>query len=376
MATVEILRPAPYGPSVDLPAPYPGATKFPLSLAPARRPEPSSSLLEDIVAEVQQLSVSGRIRDLLDRHGAIYFQDLGLRDAQGFSQFAHAFGFAPHEDIGNPVRRTILAPNVATANEGPNTMPVYPHNEFGLSPHYPDYVFFYCLSPPETGGETPLNNSVILLNHLQARHPEFISELERRGGVKYTLFYPSSSRTQTSSPGTTVLQAYGAHVLEDDDTETARQKIEREIKRLPTATWEWENITETNKLGDLRVWQVLPAVRTHPRTGQKVFFNNAVSRFLNALDKGTLEPPHFGSGTAEGKGNSSSYQPPCFYGDGGLIPREYLDSAVEFIKETRAMVRWQRGDVVLIDNFAVQHAREPWTGDRRLLASLWDEIGK
>ncbi|KAL2018684.1 hypothetical protein VTK56DRAFT_519 [Thermocarpiscus australiensis] len=360
MAAPAVLSPAAYEPSVDLPAPYPEGTTFPFSLRPSRA-DPS---LDDIVAEIQHLTASGQIQSLLDRHGAIYFQDLGLKDAHEFSKFAHAFGFEPHEDIGNPVRRTILAPNVATANEGPNTVPVYPHNEFGLSPHYPAYVFFYCLSAPETGGETPINNSVILLDWLKKRHPEFIAELERKG-VKYQLFHRNGPRDQTSSAGTTVLQAYGQYVLDSDDTETARQKIEKEIRRLPTATWEWVNRSESNELGDLRVWQVLPAIRNHPRTGQPAFFNNVVSRFLNALRTGTLLPPHISS---EGK-----YLPPCFYGDGSLIPREYLDSAVEFIEQTRAMVTWKKGDVILIDNHAVQHAREPWTGDRKLLASLWDE---
>ena len=55
-----------------------------------------------------------------------------------------------------------------------------------------------------------------------------------------------------------MLQAYGRTVLDTDDTETARAKIEAEIRRLPTATWEWLNQSETNELGDLRVWQVLP----------------------------------------------------------------------------------------------------------------------
>lgn len=45
----------------------------------------------------------------------------------------------------------MLAPNVATANEGPNTMPVYPHNEFVLSPHYPAYVLFFCVKAAEEG---------------------------------------------------------------------------------------------------------------------------------------------------------------------------------------------------------------------------------
>ena len=200
MATVAILQQAPYGPSVSLPAPYPEDSALPFSL----RPQPETSL-DEITAEIEAVSKSGRIEELLNQHGAIYFQDLKLKDAQEFSKFTHAFGFVPHEDIGNPVRRTILAPNVATANEGPNTMPVYPHNEFGLSPHYPAYVFFYCVSPPETGGwlfsppqpwaccvhmltwrpcvsggETPINNSVILLEQLKAKHPEFIEELEKR----------------------------------------------------------------------------------------------------------------------------------------------------------------------------------------------------
>ncbi|KAK4183503.1 hypothetical protein QBC35DRAFT_456205 [Podospora australis] len=360
MATVEILRPAPYGPSVDLPAPYPESTKFPLSFATL----PSSSL-EEVIANVRTLSASGEIRSLLNLHGAIYFQDLNLQSADDFSQFAHAFGYVPHEDIGNPVRRTVLAPNVATANEGPNTMPVFPHNEFGLSPHFPDYVFFYCVSAPETGGETPLNNSVILLDFLREKHPEFVAEVEKKG-VKYQLFHPSGPRDQTSSAGTTVLQAYGQHVLDSDAVDIARAKIEGEIRRLPTATWEWLNISEANPLGDLRVWQVLPAIQEHPHTGQKVFFNNVVSRFLNALKNETLLPPHLSKEKGE-------YLPPCFYGDGSLIPREYLDSAVEFINKTRAMVTWKKGDVVLIDNHAVQHAREPWTGNRKLLASLWDE---
>lgn len=139
--------PAPYAPSVDLPAPYPPKTTFPLSLTPT---QPDASI-EELLAAVRDLSETGQLSKILAKNGAIYFQNLGLKDAHEFSKFAHAFGWLPHEDIGNPVRRTVLAKNVATANEGPNTQPVFPHNEFGLSPHYPAYVLFYCVSAPETG---------------------------------------------------------------------------------------------------------------------------------------------------------------------------------------------------------------------------------
>lgn len=141
------LETASYAPAVRLPSSTNETSTFPLSLSPSR---PKSSLA-DILLETGELSRSGGLHKLLDQHGAIYFQNLGLKNAEEFSAFAHSFGWTAHEDIGNPVRRTIHAKNVATANEGPNTQPVYPHNEFGLSPHYPAYVLFFCLLAPESG---------------------------------------------------------------------------------------------------------------------------------------------------------------------------------------------------------------------------------
>ncbi|KAH7031485.1 uncharacterized protein B0I36DRAFT_243103 [Microdochium trichocladiopsis] len=314
-----VANPVAYKPARSLSAPYQPEVSFPLALELSKDGTSTAELTDTI----RGLAANGTIRKLLDAHGAIYFNNLGLTSPDDFSDFAHSFGWLPHEDIGNPVRRTLLARNVATANEGPNTQPVYPHNEFGLSPHYPAYVFFYCV-------------------------------YDMRQGVKYHLFYPNAPRNQTDSPGTSVLQAYGPQVLDDDDTETARKKIEREIRRLPTASWTWENQSDKNPLGDLRVWQVLPAVRQHEQTGHPAFFNNVVSRFLNAVSAGSLLPPHIN--------NDGQYQPPAFYGDGSLIPREYLDYAVAVIHETRALVTWRPGDVLLLDNHAVQHAREPWTG--------------
>jgi hypothetical protein len=272
----------PYTPQVPLSAPYPPSTTFPLALTPSNPAAPIS----EKVSAIRTLTQNNTLSSLLHAHSAIYFKDLNLTSAEEFSAFASAFGWIPHEDIGNPVRRTIHAYNVATANEGPNTQPVYPHNEFGLSPHFPKWVLFYCASAPETGmhrpypisslffvlcsvsgrdietenelgGETPINNSVILYERLLQKHPKFIAALDEKG-VKYQLFYPNTAKDQTSSPGTSVRQSYGKNVLDSDTVEEARAKIENEIRRLPTATWVWENQSADNELGDLRVWQVLP----------------------------------------------------------------------------------------------------------------------
>lgn len=148
MATAA-LQPHSYRSSIQLDYTESEPVAFPLALSPSS--DNPQLDLDDIVSEIHRVKRSGELDTLLDKHGAIYFQNLKLKNADHFSQFAHAFGWVPHEDIGNPVRRTVHAKNVASANEGPNTQPVYPHNEFGLSPHYPSYVFFYCVSAPETG---------------------------------------------------------------------------------------------------------------------------------------------------------------------------------------------------------------------------------
>lgn len=229
-----------YEPSIILPAPYQPETEFPVALSPTFSP----AEISDLVAAIKRLSYPSTIRDLLTKHGAILFKDVNIQNASEFSEFATAFGWSAHEDIGNPVRRTLLAPNVATANEGPNTQPVYPHNEFGLSPHYPQYVFFYCVSAPETGGETPINSSIVLYEQLKETVPEFLDALEdkvivlrrvSRTTARLILnrVFNTNSFIQTSH-GTTFLRPghqYCSHTARMSLTPTVWTKVEQKSKK-------------------------------------------------------------------------------------------------------------------------------------------------
>jgi hypothetical protein len=45
--------------------------------------------------------------------------------------------------------------------------------------------------------------------------------------------------------------------------------------------------------------------------------------------------------------------------------------------EIRVLHRWQKGDVLVYDNVAAQHGRQPWEGkqnDRVVFASSWDGV--
>ena len=91
---------------------------------------------------------------LLQKHGgAIVLRGFGHSSAQEFSDLAHALrlGPRPHQEVGRPPRRTVLAKGVSTANEGPPDSPIWVHNEYGWSTIYPSYVLFFALRAPDIG---------------------------------------------------------------------------------------------------------------------------------------------------------------------------------------------------------------------------------
>jgi alpha-ketoglutarate-dependent taurine dioxygenase len=91
---------------------------------------------------------------LLQKHGgAIVLRGFGPSSAQDFSDLAHALrlGPHPHQEVGRPPRRTVLAKGVSTANEGPPDSPIWVHNEYGWSTIYPSYVLFFALRAPDIG---------------------------------------------------------------------------------------------------------------------------------------------------------------------------------------------------------------------------------
>lgn len=99
-------------------------------------------------------------------------------------------------------------------------------------------------------------------------------------------------------------------------------------------------------------------------TGQPVLFNGLGGVYGRQRDREALEPPY--------KGTDGGVHLPTTFGDGSPIPQKYLERYLVIQEEIGFLVPWEEGDVALIDNYTVQHARSPWKGERSLLVSLWD----
>ncbi|KAJ4987137.1 taurine catabolism dioxygenase [Stagonosporopsis vannaccii] len=329
---------------------------FPLALQTAADWKPD---LEEAVTHLESLSKTGTIFELVQRHGgALLIRGLPIKTAEDYSRIAHAFGFAPHEEVGRPPIRTVLARNVKTANEGPPTLPIWPHNEYGWSTHNPAWLTFSCLQVPDSGGATPLISSIGLAHKLAILAPTFYQHLLEKG-VRYVYRY---GRTQvTSTTGASIFAAYGQHVLDSDDETTLRTKIEAEVKRH-------SDIFHWHDDGSLSVTHIVPIIRRHVATDLTTWFGNLTSAYGRSRHHGATQPPF--------RGDDGSYHPLPTYGDGSAIATGDLEFALRLAEEMQVDLKWQRGDVVLIDNYAVMHSRKPWKGERVVLAALWDQEGR
>lgn len=130
--------------------------------------------------------------------------------------------------------------------------------------------------------------------------------------------------------------------------------------------------------GSMLSHQRVPGVRPHPWLGRETFFNNIHNRLYYSEIHGAQAPPHVSKSEQTKQGGPVYQYPPYVAGadaaadpDSPLNP-DWIKVLNEVTAEAQVNVAWQPGDVILLDNLSVQHARRPWEGPRKLLASFWD----
>jgi hypothetical protein len=64
-----------------------------------------------------------------------------------------------------------------------------------------------------------------------------------------------------------------------------------------------------------------------------------------------------------------------YYGDGSPIEPETLNLLRRIYEDAVVDHTWNRGDVMLIDNILMVHARRPYEGERKLCVALAETLG-
>ncbi|MGH8920199.1 MAG: TauD/TfdA family dioxygenase, partial [Actinomycetes bacterium] len=117
----------------------------------------------------------------------------------------------------------------------------------------------------------------------------------------------------------------------------------------------------------LRTAAVRPAVVRHPVTGEWSWFNQAQHWHIACLDEATR------TSLLETVGEDGLPRE-CRFGDGTPIPDSAMAEICAVYDELEVVFPWQRGDVLMLDNILVAHARNPFRGERELLVAMGDMI--
>ena len=119
---------------------------------------------------------------------------LPLNSPEDCDAFASAFeltNFPYIESLSNAVRVNYTE-RIFSANEAPADVTIYFHHEMAQTPIYPAKLFFFCQTPAEEGGETPLCRSDVLFERLAEKCPEFARNCEQKG-LRYSNVMPAEN---------------------------------------------------------------------------------------------------------------------------------------------------------------------------------------
>ncbi|MEL6105368.1 MAG: TauD/TfdA family dioxygenase [Planctomycetota bacterium] len=273
---------------------------------------------------------------LATKHGAVAFRGLATADVMEFDQLIQRLSLSnfPYDKSLSNAVRVNRTERVFSANEAPSDVKIFFHHEMAQTPLYPRYILFFCEVAAESGGATPLCRSDVLFERLARKCPEFAAKCESTG-LKYTNVMPCVD-DPNSGMGRSWQSTLGVQT---------KEQAEARLIELGYS-FEWLD-------GDcLRATTPrLPAVM-EVSPGQKTFFNQLIAAYCGWKD--------------ERNDPSDAIR----HGDGSKLDADAVRVAIELSDELAYDHQWQPGDIVLLDNTVAMHARRPFVGKRKVVASL------
>ena len=285
------------------------------------------------------LSHRNFLHEKLLESGAILFRGFIVTTPADFEKVVRAFsGKDLLNYTGGASPRVELGGGVYTSTEYPAQYTISLHNELSYAHKYPSRVYFCCIKPSKTGGETPIADSRRILKNID---PEIVKQFKAKK-IRYDRNLFSDA---------------GSGYSWQDAFETFDKTIVENYCREADIKFEWKDG------GRLRLSQTLPATAIHPITGEEVWFNQADGFHPSALDPENYESLITTIPEEEFRLN-------VFYGDGTAIDIAELENIREVIKNETVIFPWQTGDILILDNLLTAHGRMAFEGERKIILAM------
>lgn len=299
-------------------------------------------LLQPVSREVQSLAWATTQRETLQKllleHGGLLFRNFALHTIAEFEQFFQVIAGDLLEYYQRSSPRTLVQGRVYTSTDYPKNQSIFLHNENSYQRTWPLNIAFYAVTPAEQGGETTIASCRRILKRLD---PALVERFQAK-----QVMYARNYNTGFGLTWQTVFQT------------TERAVVEAYCQKSGI-DYRWIGADQ------LRTRQVLPALSTHPKTGETVWFNHATFFHISTLEP-ALRKILQAEFTEESLPNNS------YYGDGSPIEPEVMASLQAAYQQEIISFPWQQGDILLLDNMLVAHGRAPFTGERKVVVAMAD----
>jgi alpha-ketoglutarate-dependent taurine dioxygenase len=205
---------------------------------------------------------------------------------------------------------------------------------------WPQKQFFFCVQAAPEGGETPIVDCRVMY---QALRPNIREALQSKQLMYVRNFTP------------------GVDVSWQDFFRTSDKAVVEEMCAQNGMECMWM------EKDSLRTRQICPAVIEHPSTGEWLFFNQIQLHHVSCLEPAVRESLLSMLGMESIPRN-------VYFGDGSPIDDAIVAEIGEVYERTAVRFRWQEGDLLMLDNMLVAHARDPFAGPRKIVVAMGDMI--
>ncbi len=267
------------------------------------------------------------------QHGALLFRGFSVEGTRDFERFAGAICPDLYGDYGD------LPPasgKVYGVTPYPPEGTILFHNESSHMHRWPMRQFFYCAVPAQSGGTTPIVDCREIFRNLEpedrdllmANRFRYVRNFHQGVDVSWQDFFKTDDRDQVAA----YCQTHGIEL-------------------------EWKSERH------LRTWQIGPSVTRHPVSDEWLLFNQIQLHHISCLEP-DLREAMMNMFTKEDLPRNAYLE------DGAPLDDAFVKRLESLYWKHAIAFPWQSGDVLLLDNMLVAHARGPYTPPREMYVAM------
>ncbi|BCL83208.1 syrP protein [Ktedonobacteria bacterium brp13] len=277
----------------------------------------------------------------LTKHGAILFRNFTIDSADKFEGFARSVAADGElfDEYGDLPRETPGA-KVYGSTPYPADKAILFHNESSHTHRWPMKIMFHCVTVAGEGGATPILDC---RKTYQTLNPAIIQRMTDKKLMYVRNFIK------------------GLDVSWQQFFMTSNKELVEDYCRKADIAFEWKGEDH------LTTRQICQAVSKHPVTGEMLFFNQIQLHHVSCLD-----PDMRASMLSMFREEDLPRN--VYYGDGTPIEDSVVAEISELYDQQAVRFQWQAGDVIILDNMMVAHARDPFAGSRKILVAMAEVV--